>query len=144
MSDISDSSPASAASAAPTKADLEQQVIELRGLTIKLQSGLIALTWLMIFFMFLQVYRGHKDVSAIRPVAAQWNKIIENGNARIPVVQKLIGQLVEYARTHPDIQPLLAKYPIQAQGVPAPTPAPAAKPAGPAPAPATTTPPPKK
>jgi len=143
MSDISETSPAPASSAA-AKTELEQQVTDLRGLTIKLQSGLIVLTWLMIFFMFLQVYRGHKDVSAIRPVAVQWNKIIENANARLPVVQKLIGQLVEYARTHPDIQPLLAKYPIQVQGPPATTLAPAAKPAAPTPAPATTTPPPKK
>jgi hypothetical protein len=66
MSELSENTPASAGLSSTPKPDLEQQLSELRGLTIKLQSGLIALTWLMIFFMFIQVWRGHKDVSAIR------------------------------------------------------------------------------
>src|SRR5687767_10617902 len=103
MSDLSENSPAPTNQPSAAKNDLEQQLTELRGFTVKLQSGLIALTWLMIFFMFLQVWRGHKDVLAARPTAIQWNKIIENGNARMPKVQKFITDLVDYSRTHPDI-----------------------------------------
>ena len=142
MSDTPETSPVPTSQPSSAKADLEQQFSDLRALTVKLQSSLIALTWLMIFFMFIQVWRGHKDVSAVRPAAVQWNKIIENGNARGPAVQKFITQVVDYARTHPDIQPLLAKYPIQIQAAPAATPsatAPAAvpKPVNTAPAPTT-------
>ncbi len=135
---VSSSQPVSAGKPMSDKADLEQQVSDLRSLTVKLQSGLIALTWLMIFFMFLQVWRGHKDVSAARPAAVQWNEIIKAGNARVPAVQKFITQLVEYARAHPDIQPVLAKYPVQIQAPPGAAPTTAPKPATTAPAPAPT------
>ena len=144
MSELPDNSSLSSqpvASSKPEsdKAGLEQQVFELRALTVKLQSGLIALTWLMIFFMFLQVWRGHKDVGAVRQAASQWGEVIKAGNARVPAIQKFITQLVEYARTHPDIQPVLAKYPIQIQAAPGSTPTVTPNPAtttAPAPAPA--------
>ena len=136
-SSVTPSSPDQATASASPAADPNQELQALRSLVIRLQSGLIVLTWIVGVFIFIQFWRARNELNVVRPQAAP---IIEAAKRTDPAINQFISQLVEYARTHPDIQPMLAKYPIQIQQSPTsavPATATAPKPASPAAAPTT-------
>jgi hypothetical protein len=107
------SSPASESLPAGTPAAAAPSELQaLRALVIRLQSALIALTWIVGVFIFIQFWRARNELAIIRPQTAP---MMEGAKRADPVVNQFLTQLVDYARTHPDVQPLLAKYPIQVQ-----------------------------
>ena len=124
-SPTSESIPASA----PAR-EAQSELQALRTLVIRLQSALIALTWIVGVFIFIQFWRARNELAVIRPQATD---MLNNAKRAEPVINQFLVQLVEYSRTHPDVQPLLAKYPIQVQTAPGTNqpakPAPAAAPA---------------
>jgi len=80
-------------------------------------------------FFLLEVRHKTKDLTnVIRPQAAQ---VLEMSKAQDPIVNRFIGQLMDFGKAHPDFATILKKYPIQA--APA-TNQPAAAPATTAPA----------
>jgi hypothetical protein len=133
----------SGASASPTNPtpvasasapDASAEIQALRRLVLRLQTALIALTWIVGVYVFIHFWRARGELEVVRPQAAQ---IIEASKRTDAAVNQFVTQLVEYARTHPDFVPVISKYPIQ---MPAGATNAAPKPAAPA-APAT---PPKK
>ena len=137
MSDttVSTPNPAPATATAAAETDFKQEVQALRVFVIKLQSALIALTWLFGVFVFIQFWRARGELAVVRPQAAQ---IIELGKRKEQPINQFVVQLADYGRTHPDFAPIINKYGIAAlttNATAAPTGA-APKPAAPAPAPA--------
>jgi hypothetical protein len=124
--------PEPSAPAIPAPADVNQELQALRALVIKLQSGLIALTWIVGVFIFIQFWRHRNELNVVRPQAAQ---IIDAAKRTDAPVNQFISQLVEYSRTHPDFAQILSRYPIQMPAATNPTAAP--KPAATVPAPTT-------
>lgn len=104
-----------------------------------LQKQFVAvLAILIVFVMVIDLYmyrqaRGLKaEVAGLQKMEADFQSVT------VPLVNKFLGQLMEFAKTHPDFQAILAKYPIQATQAPgAATPA-TAVPAKATPAPAKT------
>ena len=147
---MSDSiSPTTSSTPVPTpttpadETDLQQEVQALRTFVVKLQSALIALTWIFGVFVFIQFWRARGELAVVRPQAAQ---IIEIGKRKEQPINQFVVQLAEYGRAHADFAPIITKYGISAPGAtspPAATPVPATtpKPVGTAPAPVA---PPKK
>ena len=115
MSESDQPAPSLTNESAPTNTpagDAQSELQSLRALVIRLQSALIALTWIVGVFIFIQFWRARNELLAVRPQTAP---MMEAAKRADPVVSQFLVQLVDYARTHPDVQPLLAKYPIQVQ-----------------------------
>ena len=131
MSDSTSPSPATTAAPETTagETDFQQEVQALRAFVIKLQSALIALTWILGVFIFIQFWRARGELSAVRPQAAQ---IIELGKRKEPAIKQFVLQLAEYGRTHADFAPIMNKYGIAPTVAPKPaaalTPAPTTPP----------------
>jgi len=103
--------------------DLKETCASLRH---QLNSALILLlvvsATLTIFFL-RQVSISRKDRDSLRPVIADYQT-----NA-IPALNEFTAKLREYAKSHPDVVPILAKYGVvQVSNAPAPAGAPAAAP----------------
>lgn len=69
-------------------------------------------------FFFLNFRAVQKEAKALRSIVA------EHQTKTQPALQSLSVKLVEYAKTHPDIQPIMTKYGV---AVPTNAPAPAPK-----------------
>jgi hypothetical protein len=106
--------------------DLKRQIASLRDVTQKLQYGLIAFTWIIGMFLFIQVWRSYKDVRTFRPQIIQ---IVEMARREDAAIAQFVTNLGEHARTHPDVRPLLTKYGIPIPTAPTSAPAAAPKPA---------------
>jgi hypothetical protein len=83
--------------------------------SVLILTCVVSLTLTIFFFLNFRALQG--EVKALRPVVADYQTKTQ------PALQDLNLKLVEYAKTHPDIQPLLTKY-----GVGIPTNAPVAAP----------------
>jgi hypothetical protein len=80
---------------------------------------LLVVSATMTIFFLRQVSLARKDRDALRPLIADYQT-----NA-IPALNDFTAKLREYAKTHPDVVPLLAKYGVvQASNAPAPATAP--------------------
>jgi cell division protein FtsL len=119
--------PVASESVADAVAALEKQVHYLLVIVILLVAVLD-------IYMLRQWVTMRKDVVAIQP---QYSQIKENFDRALPGMNAFLKQLTDYAKTHRDFQPILAKYPIQYTPAPtnaAPAVAQPAKAASPAPA----------
>ena len=119
--------PVASENVANAVATLEKQVHNLLVIVILLVGVLD-------IYMLRQWVVMRKEVVAIEPQFAQ---IKENFDRAMPGMNAFMKQLTDYAKAHPDFQPVLAKYPIQYTPGPAgaaPIAAQPAKAAPPAPA----------
>jgi len=89
--------------------DLAAQVASLQRQLFVLLLALIVVSGTLTFYLFCQSRFAGKDLAAIRPQATQ---VIREFNLSRPALDRLIQQLVEYGRTHPEFQPILKKYGI--------------------------------
>lgn len=105
MNDTPLPSPAPVASenVADAVAALQKQVHNLLLIVILLVAVLD-------IYMLRQWVVMRKEVVAVQP---QFTQIKENFDRAMPGMNAFMKQLTDYAKTHPDFQPLLAKYPIQ-------------------------------
>jgi hypothetical protein len=109
----------------------------LASLRAQFQATLIILIMIcgaLDLYLLKQYINLRKDVQALEPTVGQM--IAGYQQATVPLATKFLGQLKEYAKTHPDFQAILAKYPLSAPQDPAGAAAQPAKPAAPGPAPA--------
>ena len=94
-------------------ADLRWQAHTLRIALLIVASALGAFFW-------LEVRRSDQSLTLLRPQVAQ---IMEASKAQDPIANRFVGQLVEFAKTHPDFAAILKKYPIQSSAAPTNVPA---------------------
>ena len=92
--------------------------------------GLIVLAGTFAVFVWRQVRYMKADLALLKPIAALH---IQGYNQEKPTVDALVARIVEYGRTHPDFEPIMRKYQLQAFTNAPAAPA-AAKPAAPVPA----------
>jgi hypothetical protein len=113
MSDLNvSSSPAPVASGATSSelAELKELCADLRWQTHTLRIALLIVASALSAFFWLEVRRNGHTLTLLRPQAAQ---IVEANKVQDPVANRFLGQLVEFAKTHPDFAAILKKYPIQ-------------------------------
>jgi hypothetical protein len=99
---------------------------------------LILLVAVLDCYMWRQWHLLKSEANGIEPQVMQLTADFQR--VTVPLVRNFLGQLNEYAKTHPDFQPIMAKYniqPIPSNAAPtAAQPAKAAPPAARAPTPA--------
>jgi hypothetical protein len=120
-------------------AELKELCAELRWQTHTLRIALLVVAGCVLAFFFLESRRSGQSLALLRPQAAQ---VAEATKQLDPAVNRFLGQLAEYAKTHQDFAAILGKYisvnrPVGAPaGAPTPSAPNPAKPASSAPAPA--------
>jgi hypothetical protein len=101
---------------APTAAPQSSSVSEaLTTLQLQLQATLIILIMLsgaLNLYLYRQFSTLRKEVAAIEPQVAQLNDGYQR--ATVPLKNKFLSLLTDYTKTHPDFQPIMDKYGIQA------------------------------
>ena len=126
--------------AAPVESEsLADAVATLR---VQFQAALIIMIMLsgaLDLYLLRQYTSLRKEVAALEPQVGQM--LADYQRVSVPLINSFLGKLTEYAKTHPDFQPILTKYNVQAAAPATPQPA-ASQPAtkAPAPAPAKTAP----
>jgi hypothetical protein len=93
----------------PAPAELTDQIAALHRQVATLLLALIVVSGTLTVYLWYQSHIMGKEVDAVRPQAM---KIVQMFNARSPVVEKLVPQLITYGQTHPDFQPILKNYGI--------------------------------
>jgi len=127
MIKLMDDAPISPAADLPSEENLRNDLKSLRYITTLLLVSLVCLAMGLTMFLYRQA-RGLN-----RQVAEAKRSIDDYNSNAAPRIQWFVGNLQAFARTNPDINPVLAKYNL----LPAPSPvAPSARPVAPAPAPA--------
>jgi hypothetical protein len=106
------SSPSSSTPSSPSElVELRELCAELRWQTHTLRIALLIVASALSAFFWLEVRRSNQTLTLLRPQVAQ---IMEANKVQDPLANRFIGQLVEFAKTHPDFAAILKKYPIQA------------------------------
>ena len=103
--------------------DLLDQVVALRHQVFTLLLALVVVSGTLTVFLYRQASLTGKDINAIKPQAIQ---IIEAFRHDQPTMEGFVNQLRDYGVHHPDFQPILKKYNLTAQPLPAAPAAPAA------------------
>jgi len=104
-------------------AELKELCADLRWQTHTLRIALLIVASALSAFFWLEVRRSGQTLTLLRPQAAQ---IVEATKMQDPIANRFLGQLVEFAKTHPDFAAILKKYPIQGSSAPAQSAPPAA------------------
>ena len=103
--------------------DLMDQVVALRHQVFTLLLALVVVSGTLTFYMFIQHHRASNDLAATKPQAAQLKLFIDAFRRDEPSMTAFVNQLRAYGVTHPDFQPILKKYGLTPQPLPAATPA---------------------
>ena len=140
---MSDSNPSaenpagsSSTSSSAELAELKEICADLRWQAHTLRVALLIVATLLGGYFFLEGRRGSQALTSLRPQAAQ---VIELSRNQDPAVNQLVGQLLEFSKSHADFAAILNKYGIRGTSAPpttATTPA-VASPKTTTPAPAT-------
>lgn len=96
--------------------DSNSEISALRNQVFILLVALIVVSGTLTVYLYRQASVMGKDINAS-------NQLIANVNQSQTLIVTFANQLAAYAKTHPDIQPLLAKYGIGPNGIPAGAPA---------------------
>lgn len=91
--------------------DLVEAVASLR---VQLQATLILLimiTGALNIYLLRQYVALRKDVAILEPQVGQMMAVYDK--VTIPLARTFLGQLTEFARQHPDFQPILNRYQVQ-------------------------------
>jgi len=111
-----------------TSSSMQEQYESLRKLFLAALFALVFFGFSLNIFLMRQMIFVRKELEAVRP---QINQMVENYTKNEePQIRGFVNSLITYSQTHPDFNPVLAKYKIVA------TPQAAAAPAAPAGAPA--------
>lgn len=86
---------------------LEYQVEALQRQVFLLLLGLVVVTATFVFYLYYQEHIFRYDLNGIRPRAVQ---VIQTYNKNAMAIDNFNKQLVNYALTHPEFQPVLKKY----------------------------------
>jgi len=137
MNETPEPKPATPGPDTPASSDLIQAVAALR---VQLQATLVILimiTGALNLYLLRQYVALRKDVALLEPQVSQMMALYDK--VTIPLARTFLGQLNEFARQHPDFQPILDRYRVltpPATGAPPAATGPAATPpAQPAPGP---------
>lgn len=90
--------------------NLQQQVESLRSLLIGALMALFLLSVAVNLFLYRQDSLVRKELAAVR--AGSRNLLADFEANKQPLIQRFISKLQEYAKAHPDFQPVLRKYNI--------------------------------
>jgi glutamate/tyrosine decarboxylase-like PLP-dependent enzyme len=102
---------------------LREEVRTLRSLFNAAAMALLLLSFGINAYLYYQDRVLRRDLDAAKKMAQEFETV------RRPMVSTFITQLQDFARSHPDINPILDKYGIRpAASAPAPTPSPAKNP----------------
>ena len=104
-------------------AELKEICADLRWQAHTLRIALLIVASALSAFFWVEVRRSNQTLTMLRPQVAQ---IMEASKVQDPIANRFVGQLVEFAKTHPDFAAILKKYPIQSTPAPGPTNTPAA------------------
>lgn len=91
--------------------DLTRVVAKLQ---VQLQAALVLMimvTGALNLYLLRQYVALRKDVQRLAPQVGQMMEIYNK--ATVPLARVFLGHLAEYARQHPDFQPILDRYRIQ-------------------------------
>lgn len=130
MSDLNLSSTPTPTSPAPTTSG-SSELTELRGQIQTLRIALLVVAICLAGFFYLEARRSGNALTLLRQQVAQ----VDEANKSVePAVNRFIGQLAEFTKTHPDFGAVLGKYVGRPAGAPAAAPAIAPAPAAAKPA----------
>jgi hypothetical protein len=120
MSDLNPSSTPTAnpPSASSELSELKARCNELQSQTQTLQIALLIVAGALGSFFYLESSRNGQALAVLRPQAAQ---VVEASKTVDPAVNRFLGQLAEFTKTHQDFGPILAKYIGRPAGPAAPT-----------------------
>src|SRR3954471_16258901 len=95
---------------ADSKIDLLEHYDQLRQLFVAALVAMLILSVGVNYFLFQQKSFVQKDLETVRPqlslLLANYQKVED------PQIKSFVNALVGYGRTHPDFNPILAKYKI--------------------------------
>ena len=99
----------------PTGAnDVQARLDSLQHLIVSILILVVVMSGTLNIYFLRQWRTVSKDLTAIRPQAAQM--IGEYQKVSAPLMSDFIKKITEYGRTHPDFAPILAKYPLKPTG----------------------------
>lgn len=93
--------------------DLRAEISALRSQLVTMMLALIVISGTLTAYLYCQASVLGKDYNVSK-------RLVDNVNQSTPLVVNFINQLAAYSKTHPDIQPLLAKYGVGPNGIPVP------------------------
>lgn len=94
-----------------THAELSDQIDALRRQTFTLLLALIVVSGTLTVYLYRQASVARNDIRTIKPQATE---LIQSYNQNLPLIQSFVKEIVAYGATHPDFQPILNKYQLQA------------------------------
>jgi len=107
--------------------DLQAQFDALRHLVVSLLILVVVISATLNIYLLRQWRSTSRDLGAVRPQAEQMLREYQTKTG--PMMNDFVNKLADYARTHPDFLPILAKYKLQpkaATNTPVAAPAPKA------------------
>jgi hypothetical protein len=102
--------------------ELMDQVVALRHQVFTLLLALVFVSGTLTIYLFIQDHRAGNDLAAIKPQAAQLKLFMDTFRQQEPGMTAFVNQLRAYGVTHPDFQPILKKYGLTPQPLPAAAP----------------------
>lgn len=114
--------PSASADKSSELTELRELCEELRWQAHTLRVALLIVTVVVSAFFWLEGRRSSQALTQLRPQAAQ---ALQAAKAQDPIINRFVGQLVEFGKTHPDFKEILKKYSIQVTSTQATAPAPA-------------------
>jgi hypothetical protein len=126
----------------PELSELQAQCDSLRHVVFSLLVLVLIVCGSLDLFLLRQVKYVREELQGARPQITQM--VAEYNKGTAPAIQNLIKQLTDFAHTHPDFTPTLAKYGISAASATTPAAPGKSAPVTTAPAPTATKAAPKK
>ena len=102
------------ANAESNPTDWQEAYDSLRQLVVSLLVMLIVVSGTLTMFLLRQYRWAQTDLTGVRQQVSVM--AIEYKRTTEPVINDFVGKLVEYSKTHPDFNPVLAKYGIKPGG----------------------------
>jgi hypothetical protein len=102
------------ANAESNPTDWQEAYDSLRQLVVSLLVMLIVVSGTLTMFLLRQYRWAQTDLTGVRQQVS--GMAIEYKRTTEPVINDFVGKLVEYSKTHPDFNPVLAKYGIKPGG----------------------------
>jgi len=111
MSESDLSSPTPTPRSASELDELQELCADLRWQLHTLRIALLVVACALCGFFWLEARRNSQALTLLRPQAAQ---VLELSKAQDPNINRFIGQIMDFGKTHADFAAILKKYPIQA------------------------------
>jgi hypothetical protein len=102
--------------------DLMEQVVALRHQVFTLLLALVVVSGTVTAYLFIQDHRASNDLATVKPQAPQLKLFMDTFRRDEPNMTAFVNQLRAYGVTHADFQPILKKYGLTPQPLPAAAP----------------------